>query len=302
MKPQSLQDAIKAQALARAKKVERGEWKEPVVKEHKLTAEDLKASPKVSAPATAAPMYAAVPMNNAEVTAIKNLMQAKLLPLVEGMSRELKGQNSTISALQHENKEMRERFQQQANAVSNLKQDNNELKEMLKLQMSAISAMQRENKELKELIKEQANNAERAAYSTSDPMTPVAPSKPGVVYPMSPYVASPPVSPSKKVKPPASLEPHSPETLLEQQRKDKALRHFMKTKEGLFDTKYMSLRAVDGGNLVMFKKKVYVPEKLRAKTIEYYKNEHDEESKALEVLRKNCCWPDLEKDFFSSPN
>jgi len=304
MKPQSLQDAIKAQALAKAKKREKGEWKEPVVKQHKVTAEDLKVSPKVQSPAAAAPMYATAavpPMNNADVTAIKNMMQAKLLPLVEGLSAELKQQKSAVSSLQEENKDLSNSLERQNATINSLKQENQELKNMIKEQSASIlSALREDNNELKALLKDQAKKGERMVLSAAPPVTPVTVSKPSVTAPMSPFYSSPPPSPSKKVKPPASLEPHGAEDLLANQRKDKALRHFMKTKEGLFDPKYMSLREVDGGNLVLFKKKIYIPEKLRAETIEYYRSEHSE-SEALEKMRKNCCWPDMEKDFFAAP-
>lgn len=44
MKPASLQDAIKQRAAKNIEKVSKGEWKEPVVKSFKVTAEDLKAA------------------------------------------------------------------------------------------------------------------------------------------------------------------------------------------------------------------------------------------------------------------
>ena len=267
MKAQSLQDAIKAKARDRQKKFEKGEWKEPVVKQHKVTAADMKAGHGVQSPAAvAAPMaYAAAPpMNNAELTAIKN-MTAKLLPKVEEMSKEIKQQRSDISALQKENKELKALMQSQAKTSN------------------------QETSELKELIRAQASKKAAQAPLTY-PMSPMTPST-------SAY-SSPTASP-RKFKPPASMEPHAVEDLLTAQRKDPALRHFMKTKEGLFEPKHLSVREVEGGSLVLFKKKFYIPERLRSKTIQYYKNEYQTESKALEVLRKNCCWPELEKDFYS---
>ncbi|KAL7564028.1 hypothetical protein ACA910_006939 [Epithemia clementina (nom. ined.)] len=43
MKPQSLQEAIKANALKKKDRFTKGEWKEPVVKKHQITAEDIAA-------------------------------------------------------------------------------------------------------------------------------------------------------------------------------------------------------------------------------------------------------------------
>ena len=300
MKPQSLQDAIKAQALAKARKREGGGWKEPLVKQHKVTADDLKASPKVQSPMAAAPLCtaASAPMNSSEVTAIKNMMQMKLMPLVEGLSEELKQQKSAIFKLQEENKDLSNCLERQNHTISSLKQENRELKEMIQQQStSIISALRADNNELKTLLKEQAKNS--GAQMTAYPITPVATSKPKLSIPMSPYFSSPPASPSKKSKPPASLEPHDAQHLLASQRKDKTLRHFMKHKEGLFEPKYMSLREVSGGNLVLFKKKIYIPENLRSKTIQYYRAEYSD-SEALEKMRKNCCWPDMETDFSES--
>jgi phage shock protein A len=64
MKPQSLQDAIKAAAAQKRSKVEQGGWKEPEVKAHKMTADEYEAMkgrrPSVpSAPSSSAPAYSA---------------------------------------------------------------------------------------------------------------------------------------------------------------------------------------------------------------------------------------------------
>ena len=101
-----------------------------------------------------------------------------------------------------------------------------------------------------------------------------------------------------KVKMPASLEPHAAKDIEEGQRLDKTLRQFIKTKEGLFDSKHMSIREENSSSIICFKKKIYIPENLRSKTIRYYKRSHPTDSEALVALLKNCCWLDLEKDFY----
>jgi hypothetical protein len=217
MKPQSLQDAIKAQALRREKARQTGGWKEPVVKQHKVTADDLVKSPsrRVLSPLAAPPIYASMApsaVNNQEVLEIKKI--------VEAMQKELRLLKDDIVALQKENKEIRKNVE-------------------------AISA-EKEN----------------------------------------------------KVKTPTSLEPHSARDLEESQRDDKTLRLFMKTKEGPFDAKHLSIRNENSWSIVCFKNKIYIPERLRAKTIKHYKTSHPNDSSALAALRKNCCWPDLEKDFY----
>lgn len=227
MKPQSLQDEIKAKAMRREKLRESGGWKEPVVKKYQVTAEDMVKSPRrAQSPVAAPPLYASAPVNNHELSSIKML--------IEQMQTELKRQRTDITALQEENRELRE------------------------------------------TVRSQQSNGGSA------------------------YISWPPESPVK-TKPPASMEPHKVEDLIEGQRLDKALRHFMKTKEGLYDSKYMSVREEKGGNIVCFKKKVYIPESLREKTILHYKRFHPSDTMALAAIRKNCCWPDLEKDF-SGPN
>jgi regulator of replication initiation timing len=218
MKPQSLQDAIKANALLREKARQSSGWKEPVVKQHKVSAEDMVKSPnrRVQSPIAAPPIHAAMipnAANNAEITYIKRN--------VDKIQQELKQHKEDIVALKKENKELRD----------------------------AIAA----------LMSDKEN----------------------------------------KVKTPASLEPHSVNDLAHSQREDKVLRKYMRTKEGLYDGKYMSIRDENGSSIICFKKKIYIPENLRAKTIKHYKRCHTTtDSDALAALRKNCCWPDLEKDFY----
>lgn len=236
MKPQSLQDAIKAQALRKEKARQTGGWKEPYVKKYEITAEDLAKSPKrVQSPMPVPPLYASAPpaVNNQELVSLKTI--------VEGMQQELKQQRVDITTLQ------------------------------------------KENEELRRTLRSRPSIGDSAQGSSS-----------------SRCMQSPPSSPTslKKAKPPALLEPHSVEDLAKYQRLDEALRYFMKTKQGLYDSKYLSIREEKGGNLVCFKNKIFIPHKLREKTIRHYKSEHPTDSIALAALRKNCCWPDLEKDFF----
>jgi hypothetical protein len=219
MKPQSLQDAIKAQALRKERARQSEGWKEPIVKQHKITADDLVKSPRrTQAPLAAPPLYASVAMlptaaSNAELISVKKLVL--------------------------------------------------EMQSELKRQRDDIKQLQKDNKELQETMKSFSSEKENS-----------------------------------KVKATASLEPHSVKDLAEAQRLDKTLRHFMKTKEGLYDSKHMSIREENGSNIICFKSKIYIPESLRVKTIKHYKRFHPTDSIALAALRRNCCWPDLEKDFY----
>jgi hypothetical protein len=216
MKPQSLQDAIKAQALRKEKARQSGGWKEPVVKQHKITAEDLLKSPRrMQAPLDAPPIYMSPlsgAMTNTELVSLKKMFSE--------MQAELKRQRIDITELQNENRRLQETIESLSSEKENTKS-----------------------------------------------------------------------------KQPASLEPHSEKDLAEGQRLDKALRRYIKSKEGLYDVKYMSTREENGNTIVCFKKKIYIPESLRSKTIKHYKRFHPTDEIALVALKKNCCWPDLEKDF-----
>jgi hypothetical protein len=239
MKPQSLQDAIKANALKKATARQNGGWKEPVVKVHKVTADDMKRATPAAAmggggvPGTATAAMA-MPTSSYELTAINGKLSEIL--------QEIRKQGSDIKALREENERLREEVRQ----------------------MKA------------------SNDASMSASASFN-------------YPSS--MTNSPVSP-KKTKPPAALDPHTAADLVEAQRQDKALRQYMKTKEGLYEAKYMSLRPAAGGNIVCFKKRIYVPATLRKKTIDYYKRYNATDSQALEALRKNCIWLELEKDFY----
>lgn len=227
MKPQSLQDAIRVQALRKEKVRQNGGWKEPFVKQYQVTADDLVKSPKrVLTPIEGFTVHPFPAVNSQELLGMKKMM--------EEMSLELKRQRADITELQNENRTLRVALCSQLSNGGN-------------------------------------------SYLSSPSSSPVSP---------------------KKAKPPASMEPHDPQVLSDHQRKDKALRHFMTTKEGLYESKYMSILEIKGGNIICFKKKIYIPQSLRRMTIQHYKKDHPTDSAALEALRKNCCWPDLEKDFY----
>jgi hypothetical protein len=102
---------------------------------------------------------------------------------------------------------------------------------------------------------------------------------------------------SEKKKWILELEPHTAERIVDGQRQDPDLRHFMTTRSGLYDTKYMRIQAVHGFQIVCFKKRVYMPALLRSSTISYYVKTYRQG--ALERLKKNFIWPTLEEDFHS---
>lgn len=56
----------------------------------------------------------------------------------------------------------------------------------------------------------------------------------------------------------------------------------------------MSVESVGDTSLVFFKSRVYIPEKLREKTLKWYFDSYGSNAKAK--LSIHCIWPDQEKD------
>lgn len=92
------------------------------------------------------------------------------------------------------------------------------------------------------------------------------------------------------------IAPYTAAELMDSQRRDKVLRNFMRYKTGLYDAKYMSIQEVDGQQLFCFKKKAYIPARLRKRTIQHYKTQYSQDA-ALFAMRANCIWPDMETEF-----
>lgn len=59
----------------------------------------------------------------------------------------------------------------------------------------------------------------------------------------------------------------------------------------------MSTREIDGTRLVFFKKKLYIPEKIREKMMRYYLDTYPDDPK--KQLSDHCIWPSLDKDWRS---
>ena len=66
---------------------------------------------------------------------------------------------------------------------------------------------------------------------------------------------------------------------------------------GMYPKFSMSVKDVDGLKLVFFYKKLYVPEKLRTKTLQYYYDHHSAaEGGWTRAMAKNVIWPSLDTD------
>jgi hypothetical protein len=148
-------------------------------------------------------------------------------------------------------------------------------------------------------------SAKAAAYlecvsPRKEPMSPTKEAKKGLGGLMKQLNSlDPPSSPRKgKQKTLPSIAPHDASELFELQRKDKALKVYLKTREGLYDEKHLSVDIINGQDIICFKNRAYIPAVLRAKTIQYY--QQNIPVVPMTALRKNCIWPEMETDYEGS--
>jgi len=78
--------------------------------------------------------------------------------------------------------------------------------------------------------------------------------------------------------------------------RDEALKEFLaSSKATMYSKKAMSVEKKDGINLVFFNDKIYIPQRLRAKTMKWYFDNYGKES-ASQKLEAHCTWPEQESD------
>lgn len=94
-----------------------------------------------------------------------------------------------------------------------------------------------------------------------------------------------------------SLEPHTPADFFAVQRKDKELREYMTKQVGLYPAKVMGVEIYDEKKMITFKKKLYLPAKLRKKTMEHYKSTKGSDWRA--AIKKNFIWLEIDEDVSS---
>ena len=91
------------------------------------------------------------------------------------------------------------------------------------------------------------------------------------------------------------LGPHSAGDVAHAQASDSKLVAALEGKSaGMYPKFSMSVKEVDGLKLVFFYKKLYVPEKLRTKTLQYYYDNHNDDW--TRVMAKHVIWPSLDTD------
>jgi hypothetical protein len=321
MKPQSLQDAIKAQAMEKAAKRAR-EWKEPEVKTHRISAEEFKSAKAkpVQSPAAATPVYSA---SNSGVSleafnSMKNQIMQQLSEMKEirNMLTEFREEMKNLGGGSKNNSSSGTTHDLQSD-LTEFRKEMKELKEenrAMKVECSAIGEMKielasvredmkvllAENKSLREELKD------KMVMPTGTKVGPLSPSMKQstkdifsttttttTTKPRSQSTPKPRSQSRKKARPgDYSIEPHAPYELYERQRKDKELKDYLKTREGLWDEKYLRVDQIDGHNIVCFHNKVYIPHKLRKKTLQYYRARNP--VNPFVEMEKNCIWPDME--------
>ena len=101
----------------------------------------------------------------------------------------------------------------------------------------------------------------------------------------------------RKKKKKVSLKPHKSDEIYNEQRKDKQLRRLMTKGK----SSNLEVRMTKGKNLVFISDRVYVPESLRTKTMEYYFKKYKKQTPIIH-LEKNFYWADMETDMRSFEN
>jgi hypothetical protein len=315
MKSQCLQDAIKAQALKLSKARENGGWKEPVVKKHQVTADELRhARFPVSAPPVVAPITPSTTATRMISTPDVTKMNIEMSNLSVQLREQKESLERAVSELNEAKQETRELKSERQTSFQEFRDEMDKIQQRLHFEIdrlasqleeakNEIRSLQRDNVSLKGLQAEMAEIRELISSThTSNSNKENSSTNYGSIHANDSNTNcgyySTPTSP-KKQRPPARMNPHTADEIVEAQRKDKVLREFMQTKQGLYDPKYMTIH--EAANIVCFKRKIYVPASLRLATIRYYKSEYpSSEEQALEQLRKNCCWPELEKHFYQN--
>lgn len=367
MKPQFLQDAIKANAMKKIQNREKGEWKEPVVKCHKMTAEEFKAAKQLEKPRSfMAPGALPAACSSGPDPQTMKLMETlqsemKLLRTENGtLKQDIAKSNEEISALwndinycSEENRKVRQEFaklneeykasmtafrtklasveQQQSptRSVQRQSSDNSTTKlagfeasmnmmkseikklrsDMLKMKEDMVS-LQKENKNLKEEVKyRELSSNTSSAIANKTITSPKKKNTDDVKKDSTPTISKATTVTATKNdadkkkstdkttddKVDIHIEPFTPEKLQYHQRKDDVFQKYIKTKEGLYPMKKMSIHDVGSSTIVCFKNRVYIPEKLREKTIQHYQKAYST-SMYQDKIQEYCIWPNMERD------
>jgi len=168
MKPQALQDAIKAAALKKRTNVEKGQWKEPVVKKHQMTAQEFQEakSKKPQVPLSPTTVTASFGPSSAGVSneLLQSLQRERLEFQKEkqALLDEMRTLRKELTASQLSNAGKDASRQDPDPAVSNLQKEVSDLKDI-------VIQLQSTNQQLVELVQGLAKNGPTQAATPPTP-------------------------------------------------------------------------------------------------------------------------------------
>lgn len=176
MKPQFLQDAIKSAALKKAQKREAGTWKEPVVRQHKVTAEDL-AREKTSSSRPAVPSSGMGGVGSSGIP-VTTTMTGDASKLLQQMQQERQSWLQERDALLKEMKALRVDMQNHSKEMDDLRREMKTVKAQASANggVSTSSSQQREEdmaKQIKAIRSELSNVMEQVDNTKSTTTTAV---------------------------------------------------------------------------------------------------------------------------------
>jgi hypothetical protein len=274
MKPQSLQDAIKDAALKNRTRRESGGWQEPLIKKHQISAEEFSKGKTLQTPMTMVPQpsYSSGGVGSNEIVQKLDRERNEFKKERDILLTEMKGHREEMEQMRQEMNENRSEMEELRKNMVKMRRDMTEEKQ------SRTSSP----------VKAPSSPIKMQSSSAKAPFSPAkSPAKGPAKAPFSPVkgtVKSAPLPP-----------PYTTEELFECQRSDDSLREFMQSKTGLpYKTKHMSIEILDGNKLMYFKNRVYIPVKLRKKTVKFYCGTFPNDAKA--TLRENCIWPEMDED------
>lgn len=279
MKPQALQDAIKAAAAKKKERIANQGWKEPEVKKLQISKDEYQQIKSKAQPVPVISNPVSTTGSSSNSTDISQLIVKERQEWKRDMMVLLKEVKESREEIGQLRKELRSTTaaSNNANSTNGKLASSAKLEEIVENLTSKVEDMGHEiemlRRENEKLRGEVSARFEEIRENQQD-------------------IRSSGIT-KKKFEP--SLEPHGVEKLYEHQRRDELLREFITNQSGPYDVKESKVKTIDDKNLVFFRKRIYIPKRLRRDTVKYYCTQFPGDSK--DELARNCIWPELDEDF-----
>jgi cell division septum initiation protein DivIVA len=171
-------------------------------------------------------------------------------------------------------------------------------KRITALEKATVAAAKRANSRARSTTRKTAENAAPTSPTPDPPKeTPTSTPKPTVAPEPTPEPETSAENMTVSSTASDTLAPHTAQEVAHGQASDAKLVAYLEGKSaGMYPKFSMSVRDVDGLKLVFFYKKLYVPEKLREKTLKYYHDKYSSDGSWTRVLAKQVIWPSLDAD------